>query len=109
MNNEFVKDLSKKILNDGKSTQELSPGTVGRRYEPTLGTAKHNERIHRESRRVDHYKNLPYTFSKPSRPKGRLILIECNNCGNITSGTTVTVGIICKECGKFSTVTEVEQ
>lgn len=107
MNNEFIKDLQKGVLNSPPLNQKFSPGSP-RRYEPPLGLKKHNERIHEESRRVDHYRNLPFTFGKPQKAKGISTYVKCNNCGNITSATTVTVGIICKKCKKFSSVTEVD-
>lgn len=107
MNKQYIKNLQKNIVNAPSLQQELPAGT-GRRYEPTLGTKKHNERIHRESKRVDHYKNLPFTFRKPPKAKGPSTYVKCNNCGNITLATTVTVGVICKQCNKFSSVTEVD-
>lgn len=86
---------------------ELRPGVTPRRWEPEQGVRKLNERIHKESKFADDNKKLPFTFSKPSKPIARSTLVQCNNCGSITSGTTATVGIICKHCNKFSSVTEV--
>jgi len=106
MNDQYIKDLQKNIVKSQPLQQELPAGTP-RRYEPTLGVKKHNERIHNESRYLDHYKNLPFTFSKPHKSKGRTSYVKCDNCGNITPATTVTVGIICKKCNKFSSVKEV--
>lgn len=106
MNSQFVSDISKSIAGT-PINQECSPGSP-RRYEPEMGVKKHNERIHRESKYADDCKNLPFSFSKPYKAKGRTTYIKCDNCGHITSGTTNTVGIICNECKKFSTVTEVE-
>lgn len=106
MNNQFIKDLQKNITNSPSLNQELSAGTP-RRYEPSLGIGKHNERIHRESKYTDINKNLPFTFRKPLKAKGTPTYVKCDNCGNITSATTITVGIICKNCNKFSSVTEV--
>lgn len=107
MNKQYIKDLQKGITNTPSLQQELPAGS-GRRYEPTLGTRKHNERIHQESKYTDDHKNLPFTFSKPQKPKGPSTYIKCDNCGNISVATTVTVGIICKKCNKFSSVTEVD-
>jgi hypothetical protein len=107
MNSEFIKDLQKGITNSPSANQVLDPGSP-RRFEPTLGLKKHNERIHKESKHATEYKNLPFTFRKPLKPKGRSVYIQCDNCGYITAGTTATVGFICSECKKFSTVTEVE-
>ena len=105
VNSEFVKDI-KKGLDKVSIGQEFPPGAP-RRYEPECGVNKHNERVHRESRYADHYKNLPFTFSKPPKPKGRSTYIVCDNCGQVTNGTTATVGIVCENCKKFSTVTEI--
>jgi ribosomal protein S27E len=105
VNSQFVKDIQKGI-SESSINQKLDPGSP-RRYEPASGLKKHNERIHKESKAVDNYKNLPFTFRKPPKPKGSVTYIQCDNCGHITSGTTATVGVICNECKKFSTVTEV--
>ena len=107
VNDAFVKDI-KKVITKEPINQELAAGVTPRRYEPECGVGKHNERIHRESRHVDEHKNLPFSFRKPLKPKGRSVYIKCDACGHITSGTTVTVGIVCKECGKFSSVSEVK-
>lgn len=106
MNKQFAKDVTKSVKNTSLD-QTLPAGTATRRYEPECGVRKHNERIHRESKFADTHKNLPYSFRKPPKPVGRNVRVQCNNCGNITSGTSATVGIICSECGKFSSVTEV--
>lgn len=106
MNEQFINDV-KKNLKRTPLNQELTPGSTPRRYEPAGGLKRHNERIHRESKQTDDYKNLPFTFRKPPKPKGRSTYIKCDNCGYILSGTTATVGVICPECGQFSTVTEV--
>jgi len=105
MNNEFAKDISRGLAFN--NIGELAPGTTGRRYEPSGGTTKHNDRIHRESKYADSSKNLPFSFRKPPKSSGRLAYVSCNNCGYITQATTNTVGMICKECGKFSSVQEV--
>ena len=104
---QLQRDISKKLKSQPLN-QELSPGSTARRWTPPGGLKKHREKIHQESKFADDNKDLPFTFSKPSKPKGRSTYIKCNNCGYITSGTTVTVGIVCPECKKFSTVTEVE-
>jgi ribosomal protein S27E len=107
MNSEFIKDLQKGIVQSPSANQVLDPGSP-RRFEPTLGLKKHNERIHKESKQATDYKNLPFSFRKPPKPKGRHAYLQCDNCGHITTGSTATVGIICNNCKKFSTVTEVD-
>lgn len=105
MNTNFRKAVEKHVKQT--NVGELSPGSTPRRYEPKGGVSKHNARIHEESRVADQ-KGLDFTFRKPPKPKGRSTYIKCDNCGYVTSGTTATAGIICPECKKFSTVTEVE-
>lgn len=107
MNKQLIKDI-KKGMSKNTIKQELPAGTTPRRYEPEAGVQKHNERIHRESRYVDEHKNLPFSFRKPQKSMGRTAYVQCDKCGNVSAGTTVTVGVICKSCGKFSTVTEIE-
>lgn len=107
VNSEFKKDISRIMRNSNSGqfgSQELEPGT-GRRYEPSIGTKKHNERIHRESKLADDNKNLPFSFSKPKK-SGRSKLVRCCNCGNVTSATINTVGIVCTKCNQYSSVEE---
>ncbi len=105
MNSNFTKDV-KKVLNNTQ-IGELTPGSTGRRYNIPGGFKKHNERIHKESKFADDNKNLSFSFRKPPKARGRNSYIQCNNCESITLATTITVGIICPECKKFSTVKEV--
>lgn len=107
VNSEFVKDIAKAV-NKEKINQILDPGSTPRRYEPVGGIGKHIDKIHKESRYADHYKNLPFTFSKPKKPKGRSVYVSCDNCGHIMTATVVTVGVICPNCKKFSCVSEVD-
>lgn len=87
---------------------ELRPGVTPRRWEPDSGVKKLNERIHRESKYADSYKNLPFSFRKPNKNMGRTMALVCDNCGAYVSGTSATVGVICRSCKKFSSVTEVD-
>ncbi len=106
MNKQYNDDIAKYVKNT-EINQSLAPGATPRRYEPNGGVQKHRERIHKESRYADEHKKLPFTFRKPPKPVGRNTVVACDNCGNITSGTTATVGIVCRACGKFSKVHEV--
>jgi ribosomal protein S27E len=106
VNSEFSKDIAKGI-NKYKINQKLEPGSTPRRYEPECGIRKHSERIHRESKYADQNMNLPFSFKKPPKPRGRSVYVACDRCGHITSATTVTVGVICSKCKVFSTVSEV--
>jgi hypothetical protein len=108
MNVDQLKRDVKKELKKTPLNQELSPGTTGRRWTPPGGLKSHKEKIHRESIIADDHKDLPFSFNKPNKPKGRSTYVKCDNCDYITSGTTVTVGMVCPECHSFSTVTEVE-
>ena len=85
---------------------ELKPGAIPRRWEPSEGIKKHNERIHRESKYIDNNINLPFKFSKPKKT-GRRSVFECEKCGNRIYISINTVGIICLECKKFVKVKEV--
>lgn len=102
MNEQFVKDVSKAVQKT-KLNQVLEPGATPRRYTPASGERAHRERIHRESKTND----LPFTFSKPKKP-GRTTYFSCNNCGYIFGASINTVGVVCNECKKFSTCTEIE-
>lgn len=105
VNDVFKQDIAKIVGSSNSGPfggQELAPGT-GRRYEPSMGTKKHNERIHRESKWADDNKSLPFSFSKPKKP-GRTRLVKCCSCGNITNATINTVGIICTKCNQYSSV-----
>lgn len=82
---------------------ELDPGSTGRRWEPDGGVNKLNDQIHRESRFVDEHKNMPFSFSKPTRPKKSKI-IKCGCCGYVVSVPKNTVGMICKKCNKYVSV-----
>lgn len=82
---------------------ELSPGATKPRYEPEGGFKKHKERIQRESKIADDYKNLPFQFSKPKKAK-RHVVVKCKKCGHISSAPKNTIGIICSGCKKYSAV-----
>jgi len=103
-NSEFKRDLNRRMKNT--SIGELSPGVTPRRYTPPGGEKQHRERIHRESKFADEHKNLPFSFSKPVKPK-RHKFVECDSCGSIFYVPVNTVGVVCRECKKFSSVSEV--
>ena len=105
MNSEFQKDVSK-IISKQDIGGELTPGSVGRRYDPIGGVKAHNKRIHRESEFTDKHKNMPFTFSKPKAKKKPKVKV-CENCGHYVSVTKDTVGIICQFCHTFAKVVEV--
>jgi len=103
-NNNLINDAKRSLSNE--SFGDLTPGSVGRRWEPAGGIKKHNERIHRESKFVDDHKNLPFTFSKPKKQTVNK-LVQCVSCGHITYASKNTVGVICSECKQYSEVKEV--
>ena len=107
MNNEFIKDLTKGIVNADVGKQELTPGATGRRYEPQGGVANHNARIQKESKQMDVYGNLPFTFSKPKKDSKNK-LVKCTNCGTIKYVNKNTVGVICSNCKTYAAVQEVD-
>lgn len=103
MNEQFVRDVAKAVK-EVKLNQVLEPGVTPRRYTPALGEKRHRERIKQESKIADS-KNLPFTFSKP-RKAGRSSYFTCDNCGYTFSSSVNTIGVVCNECKKFSTCTE---
>lgn len=108
-NSELTKAISKGIKNsDLGGSSELTPGTTGRRFEPSEGTANLNRRIHKESKWADDNKNLPFTFSKPTRPQKQK-LAKCTNCGDIKWVNKNTVGIVCAACKQYSSVEEIDE
>ncbi len=104
VNSELQNDVKRHLAKQTIST-ELPSGT-DRRYEPSSGIKKHNERIHSETAYTDKYKNLDFSFSKPKKEK-RTIIKLCSNCESPVSVATNCVGIICRSCGKYSNVIEV--
>ncbi|RLI62846.1 MAG: hypothetical protein DRO67_06765 [Candidatus Asgardarchaeum californiense] len=79
---------------------ELPPGSP-RRWIPEGGLQKHRERIHKESKFADDHKKLPFTFSKPQRPK-KTNLFECSECGREFYAPINTVMCICPDCKKVT-------
>ena len=100
MSNSVLKKDLKELVNSTKIEQRYDPGH-GRRFEPTGGTKKHNERIHKETKATKENKNLPFSFRKPPKPIGRGVVIECSECGHVFGGTDKTVCFVCSGCGKF--------
>jgi len=86
---------------------ELSAGSTGRRWIPDGGLQKYRERIHRESKFADEYKKLPFTFSKPRRPKLNECFC-CEKCGYMLSAPKNTVMMICPSCKKVTQVVKVD-
>jgi hypothetical protein len=107
INNQFRSDVKKGVAADNSIKQVLSPGTTDRRWIPPGGLKRHNEKIHRESKFADDHKNLPFSFSKPKKPRGISTYVKCDNCGHVIAATSVTVGLICPSCKKFSSVSKV--
>lgn len=103
MSDDFTRDFMNKDLGIGP----LSPGTTPRRYEPEGGVKKHNERIHKESRYADEHKNLPFTFSKPWKPK-RQKVVKCSGCGSYYRLNINSVGVVCNSCHKYCSVVDVD-
>ena len=86
---------------------ELSPGSMGRRTLPEGGERRLRDKIHRESKEMDKYGNLPYSFSKPKKHK-KQSLFECENCGHITYAPKNTIMIVCSECKEAAKVKEIK-
>jgi len=86
---------------------ELSPGSVERRWIPEGGLQKYREKIHRESKFADEHKKLPFTFSKPKKPK----LSEtfyCEKCKYTILAPKNTVMMICPNCKDVTKVVKVD-
>ena len=79
-----------------------------RRWVPPGGIKKHNEKIHRESKIADDHKNLPFTFSKPTKDK-RHEWFECVECGKVISAPVNTVMCVCSDCKKATKVMKVKE
>jgi len=108
-NSELKKAITKHLKkSDLGGSKELSPGTTPRRYAPEGGVNKHNERIHKESKWTDDNKNLPFSFSKPTKSQKSKIA-RCKNCGTIKSVNKNTVGVICNNCKQYSAVEEIDE
>jgi hypothetical protein len=107
-NNEFTKAIHKHVnkTNLGGS-QELTPGTTGRRFDPVEGVSKLNTRIHKESKYADDNKKLPFTFSKPNKG-ARGCYKRCSNCGDIKHVNINTVGIECKACHQWASLENID-
>jgi len=77
-----------------------------RRWIPEEGLGKYRERIHKESKFADDYKNLPFKFSKPRRSRRREFF-KCVECGNeiyAPKSTIMAVCTVCKKVTKFDVV-----
>lgn len=82
---------------------EISPGSVPRRWIPEGGIDKHRAKIHRESKFADEHKNLPFTFSKPDKPK-KSDVFRCAKCGHLFTAPSRTIMCICSECKELTSV-----
>ena len=79
-----------------------------RRWIPPGGLKRHNEKIHRESKIADDHKNLPFTFSKPTKDK-RHEWFECVECGRVISAPVNTVMCVCSDCKKATKVKVIKE
>ena len=110
-NSELNKAITKHVKNSNLGgSQELTPGSAPRRYEPASGITKHNERIHRESKQMEKNGNLPFTFSKPNKSSGKTKYLQCRECGEITAVTSKflvsKVSYECKSCRHWNSDAE---
>lgn len=72
------------------------------------GTKKYKEMIDRDSKRLDKYGNLPFTFSKPpkrTRPREDIFHV-CELCQHISLVSKFRVGQTCPGCCKYTSVNE---
>jgi hypothetical protein len=80
---------------------EISPESVKRRWEPEGGSHRHGERIRKESKFADNYKNLPFKLSKPPTRKKNNDF-ECEECGRYFLAPKNTIMCICPNCKKLT-------
>ncbi len=99
-------DIKKHLAKTTIST-ELAPGSP-RRFEPAEGVSNLNKRIHKESKFVDKYKDLPFSFGKPQFDKTKKRILKlCGNCESPVYVATNCVGVICRKCNTYANVKEV--
>jgi len=82
-------------------------GSTERRWIPEGGLRRHNDKIHRESKFADDYKNLPFSFSKPQKGK-KTLLFKCVVCGRCLYAPVNTFMYICPVCKKVTKVERIE-
>lgn len=72
------------------------------------GSKRYKEKIHRDSKFADKWKNLPFTFSKPAKrtQARRDIFHLCDTCQHVMLVSKFTAGMICKGCKSYSSITE---
>lgn len=86
---------------------ELSPGSVDRRWIPEGGLRKHRDKIQKESKFADDYKNLPFDFSKPYKGK-KTALFRCVECDRFLYAPVNTVMCACPVCKKATKVERIK-
>lgn len=79
-----------------------------RRWIPEGGLKRHADKIHKESKIADNYKNLPFTFSKPPRNKKHK-WFECTICGRTFEAPINTIMCACPICKKVTKVESIEE
>ncbi len=87
---------------------ELSPGVTPRRYIPEGGLQKLRDKIHKESKFADDHKKLPFTFSKPTKPK-RHDWFSCVECARVVSAPKNTFMFACPTCKKATKVVKIDE
>ena len=103
LQNDVKKHLAKNTISTG-----LEPGSP-RRFEPTEGVSKLNKRIHKESAFVDKYKDMPFSFGKPTFGQTKKQVVKlCGNCEAPITVATNCVGVICRKCNTYANVIEVD-
>lgn len=74
-----------------------------RRYNKYM-TKAHREKIHKESKFADDNKNLPFTFSKPKKPKPNRDAYQCSECSRIIPMDAPRTHAIACRCGNFMVI-----
>ena len=70
------------------------------------GSKKYKKMIDRDSKNVDRWKNLPFTFSKPpkrTRPREDILHL-CDHCEHVSLVSKNRAGQSCRGCKKYTSV-----
>jgi len=70
------------------------------------GGRRYREMIDKDSKKTDFWKNMPFTFSKPTkRTRARRdVFMVCFECNHIQMVNKHTAGKVCSKCKKYTNV-----
>lgn len=72
------------------------------------GSKKYKEMVHKKTKELDKYRNLPFQFSKPPKrtQRRRDVYFQCANCDEVHAVNKYTKGIVCGNCKSYQSVVE---